>query len=358
LRILAVHPGPTYSVHDVYMGVADAMLRTSHKIIKYESGNRIYWAGDYLLHIWKGQKRQGIERPKPNDMDFIYLASTGIIERALRFDVDWVFIVASAWTHPDVLGMLKNAGIRTAILFTESPYEDEAWQLERAKEVTACWTNERASVEAFRKRNPHSYYWQHALDPKRHRAEAPASAAAHDVVFVGTGFQERVELLSAVDWDGIDFGLYGAWETLGSRNRLRKHLRSGPIPNEVAAALYRAAKVGINIHRTSEGPTRDTVHVTNGESMGPRCYELAACGAFFITDYRAEVEEVFGDVIPTFADAQEMEDLIRYYLAHEDERKERAAALPALVAQHTFDNRVAAVFDVLEHIQEQDNGTV
>ena len=359
MRILIVHPGPAYSVHDVYAGVADAMRRTGHDVVKYESGNRIYWAGDYLTHIWQKQKRQGIAKPKPTDLDFIYMASMGIIERALRFCVDWVFIIASAWTHPDALVMLRNAGIRTAILFTESPYEDATWQLLRAPEIDACWTNERASVTAFRERNPNSYYWQHALDPRRHTAVAGDSGVlAHDVVFVGTGFPERVEMLSAADWTGIDFGLYGAWEKLGSRHRLRKHLRAGPIPNETTAALYRAAKVGVNIHRTSVGFQRGSERITSAESMGPRCYELAACGAFFITDYRPEVTEVFGDVIPTFTDAKEMEEQIRYWLAHDAEREERAQALPGLVAEHTFDNRVATVFDVLEHIQEQENGTV
>ena len=359
MRILIVHPGPDYSVSDVYTGIADAMRRTGHEVIKYESGNRLYWAGDYLTYIWRKQKRQGIDRPKPNDLDFIYLASQGIIERALRFNVDWVFIVASAWTHPDVLGMLRTAGIRTAILFTESPYEDDTWQLLRSAEVDACWTNERASVPAFREHNPHSYYWQHALDPARHTAQAEEiGVLAHDVVFVGTGFPERVEMLSAVNWDGIDFGLYGAWEKMGSRHGLRQYLRAGPIPNATTAALYRAAKVGVNIHRSSVDFRRDSERITGAESMGPRCYELAACGAFFITDYRPEVAEVFGDVIPTFTDAQEMEGLIRYYLAHDDERKERASALPGLVAEHTFDNRVATVFEVLEHIQEQGNGTV
>lgn len=361
MRILVVHPGPTYSVHDVYTGVADAMRRTEHEIIKYESGNRLYWAGDYLHHIWRKQKKQGIERPKPNDMDCIYLASQGIIERALRFNVDWVFMIAAAWTHPEVLPMLQRAGVRTAILFTESPYEDDVWQLDRAKYVTACWTNERGSVPVFREHNPHSYYWQHALDPARHTVQAgelPVCAAQHDVVFVGTGFPERVEMLSAADWTGIDFGLYGAWEKLGSRNRLRKHLRAGPIPNETTAALYRAAKLGLNIHRTSRDAFPDSERVTGAESMGPRCYELAACGVFFITDYRAEVAEVFGDVIPTFTDAKEMEGQIRYWLAHDKEREERARALPAMVAEHTFDNRIAPVLAILEHIQEQENGTL
>ena len=86
--------------------------------------------------------------------------------------------------------MLRRAGIKTAVLFTESPYDDDA-QARMAELVDQCWTTERSSVRRFLSVNPNSGYVQHAFDPERHRplAEIPADTPAHDVVFVGTGLR-------------------------------------------------------------------------------------------------------------------------------------------------------------------------
>lgn len=352
MRIMVVHPGASHSTADVYDGMIGALEATEHTIIHYELGDRLYWSGAFLNYVWRKQKKQGIEREKPTTADISYLACSGIIERALRLRADWVLIVCAQYVWLEVIAMLRQTAPRVAVLFTESPYDDE-WQLKYAPWVDACWTNERTSVAKFREANPRSYYWQHALDTCKHTPESNGEpVAAHDVVFVGTGFAERVEMLGAVDWTGIDLGLYGPWTLLGSRNKLRQHLRAGPIDNRLTAELYRQAKIGINLHRQSIGWGRDAPRIGYAESMGPRCYELAACGCFFISDYRAEVEEVFGDVVPTFETAQEMEGLIRYYLAHEDERRERAAALPGLVAEHTFENRIAPMVAILENLKE------
>ena len=351
---MVVHSGADFSTHDVWMGVCGALERAGHEVVKYQLSHRMYWSGEFLLYMWRRRGKQG---HPPTQADGTYLASSGIIEHALRFAVDWTVIVSGTYVHPDIYRMMRRAGQRVALLCTESPYEDEQWQLQAAGMVDAVWTNERASLPAFRAKNPNSHYWQHALDPERHHTGADPNLpiASHDVVFVGTGFIERCELLAAVDWTGIDLGLYGQWQLLGSRSRLREHLRStDPVPNAVTAELYRRAKIGLNLHRQSVGFGREGARIDHAESMGPRCYELAACGRFFITDHRAEVDDVFGDVVPTFEDAAQMEALVRLWLGRESERTERAQLLPDLVAAHTFDRRIADMTRILE----DNNGTI
>src|SRR4030095_6053999 len=128
--------------------------------------------------------------------------------------------------------MVRGARLRTAVLFTESPYEDEA-QCRVAALVDVVWTNERTSAQPLG-----AGYLRHAYDPARHPPTAGLDydVPAHDVVFVGTGFEERIEQLAAVDWRGIDLGLYGEWSLLGSRSKLRQFVRAGPISTETTAA--------------------------------------------------------------------------------------------------------------------------
>jgi spore maturation protein CgeB len=341
-----VQPGASWSTNDVYVGIVKALARQHIEIIKYALDGRIQSWGGYLQWQWKHNKKQG---PKPSETDAIYMAGVWLLEKALRFQVDWVLIVSCMYLHPDVVLMLRRAGLKVAILFTESPYDD-AWQRQIAPLANVCWVNDKVSVQPFRAVNRHTYYWQHAYDPSKHypQVDKASDVPEHDVVFVGTGWEERVKLFEQVNWDGIDLGLYGSWELLGPNHHLRQYLRGGITPNDLTAGLYRNAKIGINLHRSSIGYGKGTEKIAEAYSLGPRCYELAACGTFYITDSRPELADVFGETVPTFTSAAELETAIHYYLAHEDERRERAEMLPGLVARHTFDTRICDLLAILE----------
>ena len=352
MKVLLVHPGASWSIADMHRGIRKALERQHIEIVDYAMDGRLAHSSEFLTHVWKVGQKQGQHTEPPQAPDFVYHASLGIIERALRHYVDWVFIISGMYVHGEVLGLLRRAGLRTAVILSESPYADEHEKVIAAA-ADIVFTNERTSLGTFAGLCHEVHYFQHAHDPEVHRptVDYEPNIASHDVVFVGTGFIERVNLLRGVNWDGIDLGLYGAWDLLGSRNRLRKHVCGGVTPNEVTAQLYRQAKIGLNLHRTSIGYGRKVEHVKGAESMNPRCYELAATGTFFISDGRAEVREVFGDAVPTFDTPQQLEELIRYWLAHDEERRLVAASLPELVRSHTFDNRVETILDVLAHFQ-------
>ncbi len=229
---------------------------------------------------------------------------------------------------------------------SESPYDDDA-QLRVAPFADICFTGERVSVPVLARANPNTHYLPHAAAPWHFAAWEDHDVPAHDVVFVGTMFQERIEALLAVNWDGIDLGLYGGFELLGSRSRLRQYIRGGVVSNLKTAALYRRAKVGLNLYRTSIGFGRDAPRVKHAESLNPRAYELAACGTFQLSDDRAEVHEVFGTAVPTFTTPKELEILIRQFLPRERERRAMADLARRAVEPHTYAARAAAVIETL-----------
>jgi len=345
LKILLVHPGATWSTHDVWWGVKEALERAGVELVHFALDGRLEFSAR-LLRFLHHRLRETMPVPTLNDM--VYMASAGIVERALRFMPDWVLIIAGGNMHPDGIALLRRARMKVAIILTESPYQFDQEQI-LAERCNVVFTNERTAVETFRPYCERVHYWQHAIDGDRHLGVSDLTGIpTHDVVFVGTGFIERINLLRAIDWTDVDLGLYGQWSLLGSRNWLRRHIKGKLIANERAVALYRNAKIGLNLHRTSVEYERDTEHFPDAESMNPRCYELAAAGCFFITDWRAEVEDVFGDLVPTFKTAKEAEDLIRYYLEHDAEREAIAAQLPDLVQHETFDERIMDLLYALE----------
>jgi hypothetical protein len=271
--------------------------------------------------------------------DAQYHASAGVVERALRLDADWVLVTCAAYLHPDVLILCRRAGRRTAVVFTESPYDD-VQQAKVAPLFDVCFTNERASLATLREANANTHYLPAAYDAAHHGTQATSTngVPAHDVVFVGTGFASRMALLSRVDWTGIDLGLYGVWGDLPPRHPLAPSLRPGLVGNQRTGALYRAAKVGLNLYR--DPGWCDGVRVA-AESLNPRAYELAADGVPTISHPRAEVGEKFDGGVATFRTALELEQRIRDFVAHPSQAARLGASLPGCVRDDTYGHRAA-----------------
>lgn len=346
MRAVLIHPGASTSVSDVYDGLLPALRARGHELVPYALDTRINRAGQWLFLNWHKAKRADPSIPKPTPADVIYQAGLEAIHRALRADCEWVLVISAMYLHPDIILMLKRAGRKVGLVFTESPYNDDD-QARLAPLADVCWTNERASVPVLRRANPNTHYLPHAYDPGRHAATVHLpnedELARHDVVFVGTLFAERQEMLAAVDWTGIDLGLYGQFPYLGSRSRLRRYVCGSLTPNEVTAALYRRARIGLNLYRTSMGFGRYAPRAADAESLNPRALELAAAGCFTISDHRPEVAEVFGDLVPTFETPDQLQALIKHWLGDGSGRDRVRSALPVAVRGRDFAAMAARV---------------
>lgn len=339
-RILAIGAGAGWSTKDVETGCVEGLRAAGLEVGTYLLDRRIVASGDYLTRCYKRAKKEQPDVVKPTSADILLHAVQDSLTRALLHQVDWVLLVSGMFVPRPFLEILQRAGLPVALLLTESPYDlekEKAW----AAHADLVWTNERSSVEALRAVNPRTFYLPHAMRPEVHRVdlETPEDTPAHDVVFVGSSFQERVDLLSKIDWSGIDFALYGNWGSLGPRSRLRQYVRAGVTDNEKTAALYRRAKVGLNLYRTSIGWAKHGPKIDHAESLNPRAYELAATGCFHVSQHRAEVAERFGDLVPTFKTADELSAILRVWLADDVGRRRVAAQLPACVQAETWEAR-------------------
>jgi hypothetical protein len=338
MKLLMVHPGASISTHDVYVNITAALRDRGHELYEYALDGRIERSGAWLHYCWhKGGKKPEM---KPTSSDILYHAGEELVARALRVMPEWVVVVSGMYLHPDILILLRRAKLRTAILFTESPYDDER-QVRLLPHVQLAWTNERLSAING------VHYLPHAFNREQHRPDAEhlyEDVPRHQVVFIGTCFDERIELLKSVDWTGIDLALYGNWgDNLGSRHRLRKYIKGDYVDNTYATSLYRNADIGLNLYRTSKGFGKDAPRIARAESLNPRAYELAATGCFTISDHRDEVTEIFGDLVPTFNGPVELRQLIVKWLADGDGRARVRAQLPDAVRNHTWHERVRQI---------------
>lgn len=285
----------------------------------------------------------------PPALDVFAYAARGIPGVAMHRGITHMIAVTGSklpWTIP---ATLRRGGITCALLATESPYLTRSLEAHVAAAYDVVFTNERRAPALFTQNDPAAvHYLPHAYHPERHRPDGPRGEPA-DVRFVGTLFPERAALFGAVDWGGLSFDCRGV--TIDPSVDDVRTVFSQITPNERTAALYRAAGIVLNHHRTVRQPG-DDAHIGAGEaeSLGPRAYEIAACRAFqLVDDSRPELADVFGGAVPTYraGDAADLGRLVRHYHARPGEREHLAAAAAEAVAPHHWGSRAAQILDVL-----------
>lgn len=313
MKILFVWSAAEWSIYDVARGYRNALATQGHEIRDFKLYRRIKYHGIAL-----GPKSQNVPL-------LSRVATEGIAVEALKFDPDLVVIASGLSFHPNGLWLLRKLGVPTVTIFTESPYDDDkqAEYADAYPEASYC-TSERTSARKYGWR-----YLAHAYDPAVHYPRATDIEPACDVLVLGTGWGERQRFLEQVDWTGINLRVLGPWPEMTDASPLRPHFTDGCIDNNLAPDFYASAKIVINHHRVD----------ATAESMNPRTLELAACEAFQLSNYRQEVEEVFQGTIPIYNTPSELGDMIRRYLADDDERADLAKRSRDLCRPFTFDKR-------------------
>jgi spore maturation protein CgeB len=345
MRWLIGHPGPHFSVHDVYTGWVEALRGLGQEVFTYNLGDRLSFYDACLLDTGTtdASGRPGVRKAVGRDQA-IELAANGILSAAYQTWPDVVLLVSAFFTPEYHVDMMRGRGHKIVLLHTESPYQDGS-QLARAAHADLNLLNDPVNLAAYQAHGP-AEYMPHAYRPAIHHPGKPVPDLVCDLAFVGTGYPSRVEFFEAMDLDGLDVLLAGNWTALPPGSPLRGHIAhedSECLDNEQAAGVYRSAACGLNLYRreAEEGSLGD------GWAMGPREVEMAATGLFYLRDPRGEGDEVL-PMLPTFTTPGEASEQLRWWLAHPAAREKRAAAAREAVAERTFANNARRLLELLE----------
>lgn len=352
-RILLIHPAADFSTKDVSIGIRAGLIAEGHEVKDYGLSRRL---NESQLGI---AAASGSTPEQVDPIQMVGRACEGIPYAAIHHRADWALFVNGAGLHPGALVALRQIGVRVAGWFTEAPYEtDDDRELHHTRFVDLAFTNDRSSVPAFQAvldqhgRDRGAVYLRHAFNPAIHTPplEPLPDADRCDCLFIGSGFLERQYQFECVDWDGIDLRLGGLWWGLTRPHFLCDYVRwDGPLPNPDVARLYGGAKIILNPHRFHP----------NAESANPRVYEAAAIGAFCLSDYRAEIEDVFGDSIPMWMPGvpYQLGALVRRFLADPEQRQNRAAEAQRRVQSETFAHRARTIIQAMTDLDRDRGGS-
>lgn len=357
MKILVVSPVPPYATKDVWTGHVQG-LRAIGGDVEVLPMN---YSTVYNMYVDFKEFMEVTGQVKIDTINSTLMAGDRIVMAAIANEVDLVHIVAPMHLSPVMLRVLKKyTKVKTSAFFTECPYDDEN-SIDIAEYFDYCFVCDRESVPVFKEKNPNTFYLGHAYNPDIHQPKEVEKDV--DVLFVGTNFPTRVQFLEQVDWDGIDFQLRGIWNIRG-KSLLKQFLQgeSSSMPNTTTLELYRKARIGLQLHRkdgfSMKAAKAGRTKIKGGlvgatplpnlvaHSLGPRSYELAASGVFQVSDTgRPELEEVFGDTVPTYSTPEELRVLLRMYLDDPMLREEAAKKQLQAVQPYTFEMRMRGLLE-------------
>lgn len=250
--------------------------------------------------------------------------------------------VSTFWPDVQIFDMARRTGTKVVLLHTEAPYENQR-QLRLAPHADLNLVNDPTNIAQYEALAP-TVYAPHAYSPTLH-CPGPSKEKPSDFAFCGTGYPSRVAFFEAMDLAGVDVALAGNWMNLDDESPLRSHVvhdLDECFDNADTVALYRAAKLGINIYRReSERP-----ELSAGWALGPREVEMAAIGLPFLRDPRGEGDEIL-PMLPTFDSPEEASELLRWWLAHDSARETAAMKAREAIADRTFENHAAKLLRLL-----------
>jgi spore maturation protein CgeB len=273
---------------------------------------------------------------------FALLLGEAVVGVAAEWRPDLVIALAQAPLTEPALEGLAALGATTAFWFVENVRVLPYWRdvVSHYHHVFAIQPG--AVLDQMRvARAPHVHYLPMACDPQLHR---PVALCADDarfvspVSFAGAPYLNRRHILGAV----TDLGLK-LWGDGWERTPLAAHLGEvGRFGLEQMLKVFSGTAINLNVHSADHVTALDP----DPDYVNPRTFELAACGAFQLADWRAPLATLFkDDEVVTFKSVREMRQLAEHYLAHPDERATVAArARVRALAEHTYDRRVAEIF--------------
>jgi spore maturation protein CgeB len=342
LKILAVSPIYGGSLPILHYST-DALKDMGHKVEIFN--NTPYY--DILMGI------DTITKDKTHQNSLRVLLTTFLAEcavaKAVDMKADIVFGVAQSPFTPESLKELKEFKIPSVFWFVEDRYLFPYWK-EYAPLYDHFFVIQSGEfvdeLKAFGVRNCH--YLPTAAHPSIHRqidlTPAEKEFYGSDLSFMGAGYYNRHQtFLKLLDFD---FKIWGTeWNLASPLGRIVQKQGQRLTPEEYIK-IFNASKININLHSS---PVHESVN-PHGDFVNPRTFELAACQAFQLVDYRSQLPELFeiGKEIIVFDNVNELRDKARYYLDHPDERKTIAQlAQKRVLSQHTYRHRMETMMNLV-----------
>ncbi|CAH1211811.1 hypothetical protein PAECIP111892_03641 [Paenibacillus auburnensis] len=268
---------------------------------------------------------------------------------------DLVLVLDGLELPLDQVAELRGRGIKTAIWLTDDPYYTD-FTINIVAHYDYVFTLERNCVEIYRGLGcTEVHYLPFAAHREHYRPTTGRSPVQRDVSFIGSAYWNRINFFRDImpelmSYNTVINGIW--WDRLPEAPLYGERIEIGKwmTPQETAVT-YSGSKIVINLHRAhvDELDNNNKLYIP-AASPNPRTFEIAASGTLQLSDARDDMGTFYkvGEEIDTFSSPQEMMDKIRYYLTHEEQRRDMALrAFERTLKDHTYTKRLNQLLTII-----------
>jgi spore maturation protein CgeB len=255
---------------------------------------------------------------------------------AKAFKPNFTFYIQGRYILPETLEETRKYGLNFAYMNDDmfNPRNQTFTFFEGIKRMDCILTTKSYNVPEFHAVGASlAIYIPYAYDPKIHYPAEPRSEERiyyeGDVAFIGTFRAERADFLARVAGckDEFKFNLWGGgWNKMGRPIYWHKRLLWRELQSCLRGGELWCADMGkaIQLNKICLG----LLYRANRDLHTSRSFEIPACGGFMLAERTDEHRMYFEEDKEAvyFSSFEEMIDKIRYYLAHEEERRRIADA--------------------------------
>lgn len=284
---------------------------------------------------------------------FLQVVSQAVLAKVETFEPDLVLCLAQAPLNRQALKRLRKDGVATAMWFVEDYRLFTYWRgFAPFYDFFAVIQHEPLLSELRDIGVDNALYLPMAALPSMHRklelSPAEQRKYGSDVSFLGAGYPNR--RIAFRQLTHLDFKIWGTeWD---GEPLLERHvqMKGARISSEDCVKIYNATRINLNLHSSVDA--RELV--SGGDFVNPRTFELAACGAFQLVDWRTLMGDLFADdELVTFGSMEELLDNIQTYLGDESARVAVAEKAKARVLRdHTYTTRMRTLTEFIASRRE------
>lgn len=278
---------------------------------------------------------------------FVRKLNADIRKYVADHSVDLVIATTPFHVTRETWDFIYSRGIETSAWFGDNPLWKQG-MIEGIERYTSVFfpDEEWAHPAAFLNRA--SAYLPHAADPDIfYPIESLRGKQTIDILFVahaypGTGDGLlRASIAHALVEAGLNVTICGGkdWDMyLKQFPALRSCMHAPVTSPDRLNELYNSSKIVLNVHHTQ---------LFTGTNQ--RTPEVAAAGAFLLSDFKQSIVDFYGDDQATFRSIPEAIEKVRYFLSHDAERQAYAEKSRArILDKHTYKHRARTILESLK----------
>ncbi|WP_135553108.1 CgeB family protein [Paenibacillus cymbidii] len=272
-----------------------------------------------------------------------------------KFKPDLLLVMEGMRLPAEQAIAVREKGVRTAVWFTDDPYyTDHTAGI--APYYEFVFTLEINCVPFYSSLGCKKvFYLPLGANPNVFQPYRVDNGYRRDVSFIGSAYWNRVAFFDSIapaliDKQAFISGLW--WDRLKSYRQLMDKigLNHWMTPEETAK-YYFGSSVVINLHRAHDDESYNhNSRKLPAMSVNPRTFEIAASGAFQLTDERQDLRNMYeiGKEIVTYDSPEDLLAKMNYYMEHEEERREIAVrGLARTLRDHTYRKRLDTMLNIV-----------